>query len=470
MTDGVVVESTATAHWAWVGLRLLPASTATVAAERAWLAGLWTTDLGTRWEVRYRTGSPVSCVLLGRVHGHDLATVRAAAVVLRQRLAAAPGHATPITDDNEVRAWLAPMAPAFELRKRLHWAWSGRRDTNRRVCFAVTPLVAGGPSWDAVWQSFTRLSALTTVGVYLEPCQPTAEFAGRLRRLAVEYTTLAGSGRSSPMWKVESLPDPFAMTAAPGYVDAVRRYAGRCYRLRISVAADGPVDPSFVALLGATTGTVACRVAPQDVSGAWRNLATMDRQWLDETYRQGAPPGELDDTERILCDLVDETEANTAFRLPGDLPLFQAPRKPTGKRVFVSYVQEDLDLVEKLVLDLGNAGYDVWLDRSRLLPGRRWRSDIKRAIADADFFIACFSPRYWKDQTFMNEELIVAIERYRLMPRDRTWFIPAMLAECALPDHPFGPNETIVGDMQYADFGKDWDAALRRVIAVLESR
>jgi hypothetical protein len=68
----------------------------------------------------------------------------------------------------------------------------------------------------------------------------------------------------------------------------------------------------------------------------------------------------------------------------------------------------------------------------------------------------------------MNEELIVAVERLRLMRRDRTWFIPAMLAETELPDHVFGPNETIVGDMQYADFGKDWEEALRLVIAVLE--
>jgi len=362
------------------------------------------------------------------------------------------------------------MDPVFELRKRLGWAPAGRRDTDRRVCFAMAPLVAGGASWDAVWQSLARLSAPTTVGVYLEPCRPTAEFADRLRRLAIEYRTLATSGRSSPMWKVDSPPDPFAVTAAPGYDDALRRYANRCYRLRISVAADRPVDPGFVALLGAATGTVVCRVTPHDAAGAWQNLATMDRQWLDDTYRQGAPAGELDSTERILCDLVDETEAGTGFRLPSHLPVFDSPKKATGKRVFVSYVQEDLALVEKLVLDLTNAGYDIWLDRSRLLPGRRWRSDIKRAIADADYFIACFSPGYWKDQTFMNEELIVAIERFRLMPRNRTWFIPAVLAECELPDHAFGPNETIIDDMQYADFGKDWGEALRRVVAVLESR
>jgi hypothetical protein len=464
MTDGVVVESTATGHWAWVGLRLLPTSTDTSAAERAWLASLWTTDHGTRWEIRYRNGPPLSCLLLGRVHGRDPVKVRAAAVALRDRLATAPGHRQPITDD-EVRACLAPMGPTFELRKRLDWAPAGRRDTDRRVCFAMAPLVAGG-SWDAVLQSLARLPSPTTVGVYLEPCQPTAEFAGRLRRLATEYRTLATHGRSSPMWPTASPPEPFAVTALPGYDDAVRRYANRCYRLRISVA--GSVEPGLAALLGAATGTVACRVAPHDVAGAWRNLATMDRQWLDETYRQGAPPGELDDTERILCDLVDEAEAGTAFRLPSNPPLFQPPSKPTGKRVFLSYVKEDLDLVERLVRDLGNAGYDVWMDRDRLLPGRRWRSDIKQAIAEADFFVACFSPSYWKDETFMNEELIVAIERFRLMPRNRTWFIPAMLAECALPDHVFGPNETLVDNMQYADFGKDWDEALRRVIAVLE--
>lgn len=475
MTDGVVVSSTATAHWAWVGLRLRPTATAadTSAAEQAWLAGLWTTDHGTRWEIRYSNDRPLSCVLLGRVHGRDPAKVTAAALALRQRLAVPPGHlrAEPIMDTDEVRANLAPTdrKSRFELRKRLGWTRSVRRDTDRRVCFAVAPLVAGGSSWEAVWHSLAGLSVPTSVGVYLEPYRPSGAFADRLTALATEYTTLADTGRSSPMWRVESPPDPFATTAAPGYRDAVRRYANRCYRLRVSVAAAGPVDPGFVAQLGATTGTAPCPVAPDDAAGAWRNLATMDRAWLDETCRQGSPAGELDEAERILCDIIDEAEANVAFRLPGH-QLFEVPKKPTGKRVFVSYVQEDLPLVERLVLDLRNAGYDVWMDRSRLLPGQRWRSEIKRAIAAADFFVACFSPRYWKDQTYMNEELIVAIERFRLMPRDRTWFIPAMLAECELPDHALGPNETIVGDMQYADFGKDWDEALRRVVTVLRSR
>jgi hypothetical protein len=493
--NGVVVGSTATAHWAWVGLRLLPqgygdpAAEAEIAtAERAWLAGQWTTDHGARWEIRHTNngpGRPLSCVLLGRVHGQDLAEVRASAVGLRGRLAMTPRHvrAEPITDVDEVRAALAPPSgDQFALRKRLTWAWCRRPDTHRKVCFAVAPLAAGDRSWQAVWDELAVLRTRTTVAVYLEPYQPSNILTEHLWRLAVEYATLAAEGRPSPMWNVRSPADPFAVIAAPGYQDATRRYVGRCYRLRIAIAADGPIEPRFAELVAGTAGdAVACRPAPSDVDGLWRDLATMerlDKEWRDETFRQGAPAGALNDAERVLCDLVDVTEAGTAFRFPvaaaaGGLeegfPVSRQSEtvRAARRRIFVSYVREDLALVDRLVLDLRTAGYDVWIDRSQLLPGRRWKSEIKKAIADGDYFIACFSPNYWKLQTYMNEELIYAVERLRLMPRNRDWFIPAMLAECEIPDHAIGPNETLADTMQYADFGKDWDEALRQVITVV---
>jgi len=140
---------------------------------------------------------------------------------------------------------------------------------------------------------------------------------------------------------------------------------------------------------------------------------------------------------------------------------------PGRTRVFVSYVREDLDIVDRLVAALLDAGYDVWIDRDRLLPGMRWKAEIKNAIAAGDFFLACFTPRYWKPESYMNEELLAAVERLRLMPRSRSWFIPAMLEECELPDHPIGPGETIANSLQYADFGTDWDLAMSQVVAVL---
>jgi len=41
--------------------------------------------------------------------------------------------------------------------------------------------------------------------------------------------------------------------------------------------------------------------------------------------------------------------------------------------------------------------------------------------------------------------------------------------ECPLPDLPIGPDETIADALQYADFGADWNTALRQVLAVLGS-
>lgn len=491
--DGILVESASAGHWAWVALRLTPAGdprhpdaeTDLVALEQAWLAAQWTTDHGARWEIRYTNNGPrrpLSCVLLGRVHGRDRTGVLAAAAALRERLAGTPRHvrAEPIMTTEEVRAVLTPTrTDHVELRKRVAWAWSARRDTNRSVCFAVSPLEAGDRPWSAVLEELARLPVRTTIGSYLEPYQPGDVLAGHLRRLAFEYGELATEGKSNPMWTVIPPADPFAITAAPGYRDAVRRYAGRCYRLRVSVTADGPVAPGFAELVAGTLGgAVACRVAAADEQNAWRNLGTLDRLWLDETYRQGAPPGMLGDAERILCDLADPGEAGTVFRFP--LPTVAggleegapvaAPvpgRAVARKQVFVSYVREDLTLVDKLVRNLRDAGHDVWIDRSELLPSQRWKSTIKRAIDDSDYFVACFSPHYWKPQTFMNEELIHAVERMRLMPRDRVWFVPAMLAECEIPDFPIGPSETLTDTLQYADFGKDWDEALRRVLTVL---
>jgi hypothetical protein len=139
------------------------------------------------------------------------------------------------------------------------------------------------------------------------------------------------------------------------------------------------------------------------------------------------------------------------------------------KQIFLSYVREDLAIVDRIVLALVEAGYAVWIDRGDLLPGRRWQSEIKRAIESCDYFLACYSPRYWqRTESYMNEELNLAVTRYRKMPRNRTWFIPAKLEECKLSDHPIGPSETVADQLQAPDFGMDWELAIRQLIDALD--
>lgn len=499
-SDGVLLRSTAQGHWAWVGLRVTPVTgyddveaprlrADLAVAERAWLSGLWSTANGIRWELRYlneRQHMPLTCVLLGRAHAGTAPEATAAALALRAGLAAAPRHVrtAPLTTD-QVTAYLNPPRPAaaFELRKRLRWAWRQRPQPGHRVWFDIAPLEPNTLSWQPFWHELARLPAPTTVGVYLEPVRPAPGFFAGLRTLATTYAEAGAGGRTSSVWQVRIPGDPAAAAAAPGYAAAAGRYADRPFWLRVSVASAGPVEPGLVELLAATAGgAAACRAAPGDVDALWRNMAALNRDWLDDTYRQGAPPGELGETERNVSSLVDVTEALAAFRLPYETadrqPLFTAKDRPMPEpdpvvtagpnrtKVFISYVREDVEQVDALADALRAAGYDVWIDHVSLRPGMRWKTVIRDAINDGHYFIACFSPRYWKLQSFMNEELIVAVERLRLMPRSRQWFIPVVLERTDLPDYAIGPNETLA-DLQYVDMSADWRAGVDAITTTL---
>jgi hypothetical protein len=111
-------------------------------------------------------------------------------------------------------------------------------------------------------------------------------------------------------------------------------------------------------------------------------------------------------------------------------------------RVFVSYVQENREVVALLVQELKNRDIDAWWDRDSLLPGSFWQDEIRRAIRDGQFFLACFSSEYLeRDRTFMNEELTIAIEELRLRG-DSTWFIPVLLSG-EVPDRAIGAGRTL---------------------------
>ncbi len=137
--------------------------------------------------------------------------------------------------------------------------------------------------------------------------------------------------------------------------------------------------------------------------------------------------------------------------------------------VFLSYVREDQKLVDTLALNLRKAGVEVWLDRDRIKPGQRWQLAIKAAIESGAFFIACFSTNYeGRTRTYMNEELILAVQELRLRPIDRAWFIPAILSDCSIPLLEIGPGEALP-DIQWVDLTREWDKGVRSILTVIQS-
>jgi hypothetical protein len=138
--------------------------------------------------------------------------------------------------------------------------------------------------------------------------------------------------------------------------------------------------------------------------------------------------------------------------------------------VFISYVREDSAVVDRLASELRSSGIKVWLDRERIRPGERWKQALRRAIREGGFFLACFSNRYAsRSRSYMNEELVLAIEELRTRPTERVWFIPVLLSDCDPPYRDIGAGETLQ-DLHWLDLSKNWKAAVDSLIATVRPR
>ena len=137
-------------------------------------------------------------------------------------------------------------------------------------------------------------------------------------------------------------------------------------------------------------------------------------------------------------------------------------------KVFISYVRENIEIVDRLYQELTAHGIQVWLDRNDIGPGLRWKREIRRAIQQGAFFIACFSKEYYqRDKTYMNEELTIAIEELRQRLVDQAWFIPVKLNECEIPDLDIGRGETLL-DLQHVNLYEDWEGNIQRIREIVQ--
>ena len=140
------------------------------------------------------------------------------------------------------------------------------------------------------------------------------------------------------------------------------------------------------------------------------------------------------------------------------------------KPIFISYVHENIADVEKLCQELTTRGINIWLDEHNLEPGGSWKQDIQKTINNGPFFIACFSKesneRY---QTYMNKELIIAIEKLQELHRNEKWFIPIKLNECEFPYFEIGAGRTLE-DLTYVKLYENWKEGIQRIVKVIQAK
>jgi TIR domain len=132
----------------------------------------------------------------------------------------------------------------------------------------------------------------------------------------------------------------------------------------------------------------------------------------------------------------------------------------TKQRVFIAYVEEDLEQAKRLYRAFEHHGFRPWMDKKNLMPGQNWPRAIETAIQTSDFFVACFSERATIKRGTFHSELRFALTCASKVPLDEIFFIPVRLDDCVVPGR-------IARKIQYVDLFPDWETGVDRVLAVL---
>jgi len=136
-------------------------------------------------------------------------------------------------------------------------------------------------------------------------------------------------------------------------------------------------------------------------------------------------------------------------------------------KVFISYVREDQNKVDLLAAELRREGIQVWLDRDDIRPGHFWEEELRDAIADGAYFLACFSKAFHtRDSTYMHKELQIACKQSLSQALSPGWLIPVLLSPCEIPTLPVSEDRTL-RDVQWIDLSKDWNTGIWKLLQVI---
>lgn len=111
----------------------------------------------------------------------------------------------------------------------------------------------------------------------------------------------------------------------------------------------------------------------------------------------------------------------------------QVAERPTPSKVFVCYPKSRQPEAERVYDHLSSLGLDVWLDKKRLVLGDDWEAEIRRAVAQTDFFVVLFC-REFDSAGFRHREVRWAIDALNHRPPFSTFIIPFILEPCDIPE------------------------------------
>jgi hypothetical protein len=151
--------------------------------------------------------------------------------------------------------------------------------------------------------------------------------------------------------------------------------------------------------------------------------------------------------------------------------LEKPPEKGTSKKhVFLSYCRDNDEQVRTLHDDLRTAGEDVWWDKD-ILPGQKWKLEIRKAIKNSYAVVLCFSKELTaRLESGVYPEVDHALSIYRRQTPGSIFLIPVRVSDCEIPDIDIDDRRDI-GDLTYVDLFPALKRAdgLKRLLQALKS-
>jgi hypothetical protein len=299
------------------------------AEDVAYFGQLSTVDSPVALEFRWLASDPVELAVLGRLERPNRESAAMAAAWVMRALASLPAHVRwESVDPAEIGRLFAPFRVhpkgIAELRRPCLVAEPERPDAGVPYYLAVPSWRSAPAEWPRLLELLAGIGVPAMVSIGLEPQVLGPEYGAMLSSVADRYGVLARPGESrlggglysGPTW----LPaDRFASYAEERYRDAATRYRRGGFRLRVTVAADRPIDGHLARSVAGLLSATAQESCVVEAPGSPMDLGML----LDSVTNLGVPtwgghpiwqsqPRAL----RLLSELADPEEAAATIWLP----------------------------------------------------------------------------------------------------------------------------------------------------------
>jgi len=132
-------------------------------------------------------------------------------------------------------------------------------------------------------------------------------------------------------------------------------------------------------------------------------------------------------------------------------------KKKERLKIFLNYAKEDIDYAKRIYNYLNENGIDVWLDEFSLMPGQKWKTEIKKAIKESQYFLALLSSKSVTKQGYVQKELKEALEMLDEMPESQIFILPIRIDVCE-------PSHHAINELHWVDLFPSWNDGIQKVV------